>query len=316
MPFQKTANLYSAPGIAGNFATANVFSSSVALEGAFVAGPAGVTVGRFAWADSLGITVSNSGTGAPSGFVLRDSNFPLITTYLAETSNLVLQGFAVTLVKSADMWATNSGSNTTKVGDKVYALFGSGSTVTGVTGTPPSGASVTGSIAASPAVSVTASIAAVPANSSNGSVMTVTAVGTGPVVVGGTLSGTGVASGQTVASQLTGTAGGIGTYLLTLPQAVAASTTVTQSYGVLTVTAVGSGTLNIGDVLSGTNVSGGTTIVSLGTGNGGLGTYNVQTSQTAASTTITATGGIETPWTCQSVAATGEVFIMSRISND
>lgn len=316
MPFQKTANLYSAPGIAGNFATANPFASAIALEGAFVAGPAGVTVGRFAWADSLGITVSNSGTGTPSGFVLRDSNFPLITAYLAETSNIVLQGFAVTLVKAGDFWATNANTVSTKVGDKVYALYGSGSVVTGVTGTPPQGASVTGAIAPAATTSVTASIAAVPANSSNGSVMTVTAVGSGVLVNGGTLSGTGVASGQTIASQLTGTTGGIGTYLLTLPQAVATSTTITEAYGVLTVSAVGSGTLGIGDVLSGTGVTTGTTITQLGTGTGGNGTYYVQTSQTASSTTITATGGIETPWTCQTVAGPGEVFIMSRTAND
>lgn len=57
----------------------------------------------------------------------------------------------------------------------------------------------------------------------------------------------------------------------------------------LTVTAVGSGKISVGDVLSGTGITTGTTVTALGTGTGGTGTYTVDTSQTAASTTITAT---------------------------
>jgi hypothetical protein len=56
---------------------------------------------------------------------------------------------------------------------------------------------------------------------------------------------------------------------------------------VLTVTAVTGGILRIGMVLSGTGVTAGTQIISLGTGVGGTGTYNVSASQTVASTTIT-----------------------------
>lgn len=57
---------------------------------------------------------------------------------------------------------------------------------------------------------------------------------------------------------------------------------------VMTVTAVSSGTLAVNQTISGTNVVAGTTIVSLGTGTGGTGTYNVSYTQTVASTTITA----------------------------
>lgn len=57
----------------------------------------------------------------------------------------------------------------------------------------------------------------------------------------------------------------------------------------LTVTAVGSGTLEVGQGISGTGVTAGTTITALGTGTGGTGTYTVSASQTVASTTITAT---------------------------
>ena len=58
----------------------------------------------------------------------------------------------------------------------------------------------------------------------------------------------------------------------------------------LTVTAVTSGTLVIGSVLSGTGVTAGTTITAFGTGTGGTGTYTVSVSQTVSSTTITAPG--------------------------
>lgn len=59
----------------------------------------------------------------------------------------------------------------------------------------------------------------------------------------------------------------------------------------LTVSAVTSGVLYIGQVLSGSGVTSGTTITAFGTGSGGTGTYTVSTSQTASSTTITATAG-------------------------
>lgn len=49
------------------------------------------------------------------------------------------------------------------------------------------------------------------------------------------------------------------------------------------------GTFAVGQVLTGTGVTAGTTITSLGTGTGGAGTYNVSVSQSVASTTITGT---------------------------
>jgi len=58
----------------------------------------------------------------------------------------------------------------------------------------------------------------------------------------------------------------------------------------LTVSAVTSGTLVVGADLSGSGITPGTTVTALGTGTGGTGTYTVDTSQTASSTTITATG--------------------------
>jgi len=58
----------------------------------------------------------------------------------------------------------------------------------------------------------------------------------------------------------------------------------------LTVSAVASGTLAVGQTISGTGITAGTTITALGTGTGGTGTYTVSASQTVSSTTITAGG--------------------------
>ncbi len=59
----------------------------------------------------------------------------------------------------------------------------------------------------------------------------------------------------------------------------------------LTVTAVTSGTVSIGQTLSGTGVTAGTTVTGYGTGTGGNGTYTVSASQTVTSTTITGASG-------------------------
>jgi hypothetical protein len=74
---------------------------------------------------------------------------------------------------------------------------------------------------------------------------------------------------------------------------VQGTTVVTASIAgtVMTVTALASGILAPGQILSGTGVTANTKIVSFGTGTGiGTGTYNVSISQTTASTAITASG--------------------------
>jgi hypothetical protein len=55
----------------------------------------------------------------------------------------------------------------------------------------------------------------------------------------------------------------------------------------LNVTAVSSGVIQVGMLLTGTGLTAGTTITALGTGTGGTGTYTVSAAQTVASTTIT-----------------------------
>jgi len=59
----------------------------------------------------------------------------------------------------------------------------------------------------------------------------------------------------------------------------------------MTVTAVGSGTVDVGEVITGTGVTAGTVVLAQLTGSAGsTGTYTVSASQTVASTTITVVG--------------------------
>lgn len=77
--------------------------------------------------------------------------------------------------------------------------------------------------------------------------------------------------------------------IIEIPTSISAVVTGSIATTTLTVTAVTSGTLAIGSLLTGTGVTAGTYITALGTGTGGTGTYTVSASQTVASTTITAT---------------------------
>lgn len=302
MPFQNIVNILPAPGLAGDYASANARINVPTGQGALVAGAGGVVMGRFAWIDATGSFVVNRGSGPPAGFVHRSFGEAMIVTYLAETGNVVPQGFEVTVHNFGDFWASNAGTNQVTIGMKAYTSFADGSVTFNTTGTPPPGAVITGSIAPAAATVVTGAIAA--------NVLTVTAVGSGVLVVGASLTGTNLTAGTTITSQTGGTAGGIGTYLVSVAQTVA-STAITAAYGVLTVTASSSGVLVVGDPISGTGITAGTYVVSAGTGQGGLGTYNVNLSQTAGSTAIAAVAAIETKFTAMTTAGPGEVVIMS-----
>jgi len=93
--------------------------------------------------------------------------------------------------------------------------------------------------------------------------------------------------------------------------------TASISGTVLTVTAVSSGTLVVGQTVFGTTVADNTVITSFGTGSGGVGTYNINNSQTVSSTSISAIGVFrDTPLTGGSGAgATGNIIVSSgRVS--
>jgi hypothetical protein len=279
--------------------------------GGFVAGTAGVTVGHFAWASSLALDpdnaptiVNSSGAGVPTGFVHREQQ-ALITTYLADGTMVIPQGFGLTLMSGGGFWVKNDGTTQALIGQKAYARNSDGAVFFAATATPGT-ATLLGSIGPVATTSVTGSI--------SGNVLTVTAVGSGTIYPGATLSGTGgggVTSGTKVVGQLSGTTGGVGTYALNITQTVT-STTITAAAGVLTV-ANGTGVLAVGDVIAGSGVTSGTTITAFGTGTGTMsGTYIVDPTQTAASTAITANTTTETNYVARSSGLAGELV---KISN-
>lgn len=306
MSFQTSVNVQPASAVAGDFADTNPRVTVNAGQGGLVSGSAGLYVGRFAWIttpydnNSAPTIANNRGFGAPTGFVARTQQAH-ITTYLADSSMLIAPGFPVTLFSSGSFWAVNSGSGIVKFGDPVYVNYADG-----LISNAASSGSVTGSIAAAATTSVTGSIA--------DGILTVTAVSSGTLVTGATLSGTNVATGTTIINQLSGTAGGVGTYTVSPAEQTVASTTITAAYGVLTVTAVSSGTLGVGQVLSGSGITTGTYITQLGTGTGGTGTYYVSVSQTASSTTVTAAANYLSKYTFRSGALSGEIAKISSHS--
>jgi hypothetical protein len=128
-------------------------------------------------------------------------------------------------------------------------------------------------------------------------VLTVTAVANGVIANNDYVYGSTVSVDTLITSLGTGT-GGTGTYNINNSQTVGSSTifsapvaaqvTASIAANTMTVTAVSSGTLSVGQLIKGTNVQDNTVITALGTGTGGNGTYTVNVSQTVGSTTIRA----------------------------
>jgi hypothetical protein len=138
----------------------------------------------------------------------------------------------------------------------------------------------------------------------SGTTLTVTAVSAGTLITGQVLTGGSVTAGTTITGQLTGIAGGTGTYTVNTSQTLSStsltgtftltSTTLTINSTILTVSAVASGTLSVGQFLTGTNIDFGISIAALGTGTGGAGTYTLSSGDSFISTAISASAGTVT----------------------
>lgn len=285
MGFPRTVNVVAAPAVLGDFCDSNPRSTVDASQGAFVAGPNGLAVGLFAWADSTNTFLSNFGTGAPTGFVRRNQ-LALITAFLGDDSLVIPAGYQTEVFNAGGFWVVNNGASTTSIGQTAYANNATGQIQFGSNW---SGASFTGSLAVN-----SGSASTIAANSVTGSIsgttLTVSSIATGALAPGQTLSGAGVDPATTIVSQLTGTTGSTGTYVVSVSQNVS-STTITPSGGTLTVGGTVTGTFAVGQTLTGAGVTAGTTINAAISGTGGAGTYAVSVSQTVASTAITASGG-------------------------
>ena len=310
--FQTQATNQPVMAIAGDFASQNPYFTYDSGPGGLVAGAGGVAVGLFAWTyppddpDGTPTIVQNFGNGPVSGFVHREQQ-ALITQYLAFAGSVIQPGFQMTLMVGGDFWVTNAGTAEAQVGQKAFAQLGSGKVQFAAAGTIIGGASATGSSIAAGSSSVTGSVA--------DDILTVSIVGSGTLYPGTTISGTGIATGTQIVSQLTGTTGGIGTYLLSVGGQSAASTTVTGAYGILTI-GTATGTFVIGDILTGgsgaNTVPAGTTITANLTGTGGSGgTMVVNNSTVITSTTITASSAVETKWYAMSTGVAGALVKIS-----
>lgn len=300
--FQTQVQSATVPGLAGDFASLNPYFTYDAGPGGLIAGAGGVTIGRFAWVynpsdpNGTGRIVQSFGNGPVAGFVHREQQ-GLNTTYLSPAGNLIQPGFGLSLMTGGDFWVDNDGATEAQVGQKAFAILATGKVRFLAAGAVPGGASATGSSIAAATFSVTGSVA--------DDVLTVTAVGSGTIYPGATISGTGIATGTKVVSQLTGTAGGIGTYSVDVAEQSAASTTVSGTYGVLTI-GTATGTFEVGDILTGTGVVAGTAITANLTGTGGTGgTMVVSDNTVVSSTTITASTAVETKWYARSAALAG-----------
>jgi hypothetical protein len=125
--------------------------------------------------------------------------------------------------------------------------------------------------------------------STSGTTLTVSSVSSGSIAVGQSLYGIDVLPETVITALGTGT-GGAGTYTINRSQTVTsrslnsatvgAIVTATISGTTMTVSAVTSGTLHVGQTIQGVGVTLGTIITALGTGTGGTGTYTLSVAST------------------------------------
>lgn len=211
--FQKVINQQLAPAVEGDFASVNPRASvPPVLGGAWkVAAGQSVRVGFFAWGGADGLVYSSLAAAAATGasvlgFVARPPNEPsvVITTFLAESAMLLQAGFPCTLQSSGDYWASLIGA---ALGSAVFVLEATGAPSLIDDGTT----SPTGFVAqsAAPVNAVTANTTTIAAQTG---IMTIATVSSGVVAVGQRVTGTGVVANTYITAQLTGTAGGAGTY--------------------------------------------------------------------------------------------------------
>lgn len=297
-----------APGIPWTFASTNPRNAVLAGPGALVAG--GNCFPGFVWADPYTQIVNSNGIGSVTGIVIRNWQ-GILTTYLSEATMQIYPGSQVAAMDKCDVWCPNGGTTYALPGQKAYANVNNGSIVAfAASGSPPAGASATGSTIAAETSSFTGVLSMVvnPQDDTVGCILTASAV-TGLIVPGEIIAGTSVISGTQIVAQLSGTAGGAGTYSVNYPQNVA-SEAMTGSYGLFTPGTV-TGTFTVGDVLAGSGGGGVTTGTQIWAAGASAGTWYVSPSQTVTSSTITSTQYVETKWYCRTPGAVGELVKIS-----
>ena len=311
--FQQTVFNQPAQGVAGDRASQNPIATFDAGPGGLVADANGITIGYFAWVspptDPDGTpswATQVNGSGNVSGLVYNWTQ-ALNTVFLSDAGMVIPQGLPVALATQGDFWVVNNGSTEAVVGQKAFATFGTGAVSFAAAGTTTAASTASGSSIAASTFSVTGSI--------QNDILTVTAVGSGTVVRGGTISGTGITGSPQIASQLSGTTGGIGVYLLTVSQQkTIASESISGTYGTMTVGTMTVGTqFSVGQTLTNSGgVTAGTQLTQLLTGTGNAGsTFAVNVSQTITTQMIVALSAAETKWYATSSAQVGGLVKIS-----
>lgn len=266
------------PGVAesGDFYGTNPRAVVLAGPGAFVSPASQLTVGSFAWADTDTGAVSQSEVaGFQVAFVGRAPNQAVITAFLAPSTYLINAGFPVTLHSQGDFWTVFAGGATP--GQQVYADPATGAAIAGAPG-GINAASGTGAVGAA----LTASVGLVSATATSAAgVVTLSAV-VGYVSPGDSLTD-GVDTGVIIA-QLTGPAGGNGTYSITGPAPGDwTAATVAGTSTVLDATVV-TGLVSVGDTITGAGLTTATIVSQISGAPGGVGLYRLSGSaQTVAS---------------------------------
>jgi hypothetical protein len=316
--FQSFANNELPPAVAGDFAGANIRANVIAGAFGFVAAPGGVFIGAGAWANpDTKVASSYYQPNSFPGFVHREGQ-AIITNFLGIASMLIEGGEMTTVMDQGDFWGLFTAGATP--GQKVYFNPQNG-TLSGAA----TGGSVAGAITA--------------ASLSNTGLLTVATISGTPLAVGQVITGVGVPPGSYIASLGSGT-GGTGTYQLAnadgtpfptvtseamayqgviesqfyVASTVTADCDFTASlalpaagtpFGVLTVSAIGSGVLAPGQWVSATGLPGSANVQILEqlTGStGGTGTYlttNVSYTITSTNTFVAMQGklGRISSWT-------------------
>lgn len=211
--FQTQVNIVQAPGVEGSFASNNPRALFVSGPGSLIAGPPGVTVGRFAWCpDGINLYNANNpaaNVGAPQGFLANEQE-GLNITFLSQANMEVLPGNILELFTRVDVWVKVL--NTATVGQKAFANLQTGQAYSAAAGSTVNSFTGTGAFATD--------------------VLTVSAVTSGSLAIGSVIYGVaGVAAGTYITAQTSGTPGGVGTYTLsTAPGTIESGTVDATDY--------------------------------------------------------------------------------------
>ena len=196
MSFQATVKTQPGVAVPGDFAGANMYANVLAAAGALIAcDPANAPtpyVGHFAFTypDGSASAAYHGYAASLKGFVHRDLQAQ-ITLYLGESTMQYTKGAPVTLYNEGSFWGAFAAGAT--AGQKVFASVVDGSLTAAAAGASQQSFSGTGSVAFT----------------GGKWELTVTAVASGALTAGAALS-----TGGAIASQLSGTIGGAGVYVL------------------------------------------------------------------------------------------------------